>query len=134
MCLPCMLSTSNKQTPLKQHCFFLASSARPENGTTYDDYDTDSSTLKDLYESAMRDVTNTPFNETVSFSTSVAEKANFTEYCQFALPGTCTNYYEETLPKDENILGLIMNFGKHFQVRLSCDRMTAAACIEKPKR
>ena len=76
---------------------------------------TTAATLVDFYEEAMHGAANSA--TTPSFTEALAAEADFTEYCTYALPDVCTDYYQTNLTDSGDTVGLEMSFGMHFLVR-----------------
>jgi len=71
--------------------------------------------LKDLYEAALRSASSVDGpTSTPSFTTSLAETANFTDFCQLALPDMCAEYYSDTLGQESGDVELQMSFRQQF--------------------
>ena len=51
-----------------------------------------------------------------TYTDALAEKADFTGFCELALPDLCADYYSAKLREDDSTVSLGMEYGEHFQV------------------
>ncbi|KAF5835853.1 hypothetical protein DUNSADRAFT_6786 [Dunaliella salina] len=83
--------------------------------------DLPSAQLRGLYEEAMQEAASQA--TTPAYSTDLALKANFTDFCHMALV-VCADYYNRELGGGEDNVTLILKWGRHFMWGEPNDRFT----------
>ncbi|KAF5841831.1 hypothetical protein DUNSADRAFT_10894 [Dunaliella salina] len=96
-------SYKDMRTNIGKAASFLPQSAPPTSTV---------SQLRGFYEEAMQEAASSA--TTPAFSSDLASQANFTDYCQLALPEVCAEHYRQSLGGAQQV-ELEMTFGKHLQ-------------------